>query len=730
MGGKRSTRLIHGYPGHRVSKDERQPMYHSRPRITRWLATAVPVLWLLTGPAWAQQAAGPVLAELSPDRQQTAIGTEILDKLVKGHYNSITLNDQTSGRIFDSYLAAMDPARSYFRAADIEEFAPFRTRFDDLLKAGDLRPAFRIFNRYRQRLAERLRFVIRILDEDFDTLDFQKEESLVRQNTAWARSAAELRARWRRQLKGDVLNQTLAGTGREDVRKALRRRYGNQRTRLAQTNKADVFRVYTNAFLRAIDPHTAYFPPHQSENFNIHMSLSLEGIGAVLQAEGESVKVLRLVAGGPADKAGDLQPGDRIVGVAQGEEGEMVDILGMRLDEVVSLIRGPRETTVRLEIIPQVSTTEERRIIRIVRNKVDLEDQQANSRVTEVRVGERTVKIGVIRLPTFYVDFAALRAGDPAYKSTTGDVRRLIAELKEAGVGGLVIDLRDNGGGALQEAVRLVGLFIDRGPVVQIRDGRGVIRVHSDTDPGVIYRGPLAVLVNRLSASASEIFAGAVQDYGRGLVLGGQTFGKGTVQTLIPIRRGHLKLTQAKFYRVSGESTQHRGVIPDLELPGVIDKTEVGESSLDNALAWDSINETRYSRAGGTAQYLQTLATRHRRRMNADPDFAHLKARTARLEKERRETAISLNESKRRARKRSEELRDLESENTRRLAKGEKPFASLVEMEAYNEKKPVAASSEDDLILDEAVHVLADFIDLTRAPTVSTQVSPDAPQSP
>jgi carboxyl-terminal processing protease len=705
-------------------------MDHRASRSKRWQGIAAVALWLLAIPSWAQGAAEPVLADLSPDRQQSTIGTEILDKLAKGHYRSITLDDQISGRIFDSYFRIMDPTRSHFWAADLEEFEPLRTRFDDLLKAGDLDPAFEIFNRYRQRLAERLRFVIRIVVDDFDSLDFEKKESLARKNAAWAGSMAELRARWRRQLKGDVLNRMLAGTKREEVREAVRRRYSNQLTRLAQTNNTDVFRVYTNAFLSAIDPHTSYFPPHQSENFNIHMSLSLEGIGAVLQGDGESVKVLRLVVGGPADKAGDLRAGDRIVGVGQGEEGEMVDILGMRLDEVVSLIRGPKETTVRLEIIPQVSTTEERRIIRIVRNKVDLEDQQASSRVMEVEHGARREKIGVIRLPTFYVDFAALRAGDPNYKSTAGDVKRLIAELEEAKIGGLVIDLRNNGGGALQEAIKLVGLFINRGPVVQVRDGRGVIRVHSDTDPSVVYSGPLAVLVNRHSASASEIFAGAVQDYGRGLVLGGQTFGKGTVQTLIPIRKGHLKLTQAKFYRISGESTQHRGVIPDIELPGVIDKTEVGESSLDYALAWDSIDKTRYSPAGGTAPYLQTLAARHRRRVNADPDFAHLMARIARLEKERGEAGISLNEKTRRAKKKSDELRELESENTRRVAKGEKPFASFAELEAYNEKKTAAASSEDDPILDEAANILADFIELTRAPAASTQVSPNAPKSP
>ena len=702
-----------------------------RSRLRRCLAVVAVALWLPASPAWAQGGAEPALADLSPERGQSVIGVEVLDKLTKGHYKSITLDDRVSGRIFDSYLRAVDPSRSYFLAADVEEFEPLRERFDDLLKTGELGPAFNIFNRYRQRLAERLRFLIRILDEDFDSLDFEKEESLARQNAAWAGSAAELRARWRRQLKGDVLNRLLAETGREDVRKALRRRYANQLTRLAQTNVSDVFRVYTNAFLRAIDPHTAYYPPHQSENFNIHLSLSLEGIGAVLQADGESVKVVRLVAGGPAEKAGDLKPGDRIVGVGQGEDGEMVDILGMRLDEVVSLIRGPKETTVRLEIVPGVGATEERRVIRIVRNKVDLAEQQASSRTIPVQLGSRTEKIGVIRLPTFYIDFAALRAGDPNFKSTSGDVKRLIAELKEAGVAGVVIDLRDNGGGALQEAIALVGLFIDRGPVVQVRDGRGVIRVHSDKVSGVVYDGPLAVLVNRLSASASEIFAGAVQDYGRGLVLGGQTFGKGTVQTLIPIRRGHLKLTQAKFYRVSGESTQHRGVIPDIEFPGAIDKTEVGESSLDNALAWDSIDKARYSPAGDTAPYVETLTAGHRRRVEVDPDFAHLRTRIARLERERQETTVSLSEDRRRARKKRDELRQLESENVRRVAKGEKPFASFAELEADRQERTAAdPSTRDDPILDEAANVLADFIALTRAPAPAATTPPDATRRP
>ena len=681
---------------------------------------AAAAVWLLAGPAWGQE---PVVRDLAPESHHSAVSAEILANLTKGHYRDVSLNDRVSSRIFDSYLKALDPSLSYFHAADILEFERLRTRFDDLLEAGDLEPAFEMFNRYRQRLMQRLAFVIEVIDEEFDALDFEKDESLPRKNAEWAGSMTELRALWRRQLKGDVLNGLLAGTERGEVRESLRRRYANQRVRVGQANGADAFRIYTNAFLRAIDPHSAYFPPHQSENFNIHMSLSLEGIGAVLQADGESVKVLRLVAGGPADKAGDLKPGDRIVGVAQGEQGEMVDVLGMRLDEVVSLIRGPKDTTVRLEIVPQASAAKQRRVIRIVRNKVDLEDQQASSRVVEVEVGGRAGKVGVIRIPTFYADFRALEAGDPDYKSTVRDVKRLLEELREAGVSGLVIDLRDNGGGSLREAIDLVGLFIDRGPVVQVRDGQGLVRIHSDEEAGAVHEGPLVVLVNRLSASASEIFAGAVQDYRRGLVVGGQTFGKGTVQTLIRISRGRLKLTQAKFYRISGGSVQHRGVLPDLELPDVVDKMEVGESSLDHALPWDSIERARYSRVGETGPYVETLAQRHRRRAAADPDFAHLVARIDRLAEERAETAVSLREKTRRAGKERSELLELESENARRRARGEKPFASFAELTAYQEEKAGSGTGSadespgDDPILDEAVHILADFMALTSGPS-------------
>ena len=685
----------------------------------RGLALAA-FLWLLTVPAWGAWAAEPVLRDLSPESQQATVGRNLLAMLEVGHYKSVKLNDEISRRILRSYLKTLDPGRSYFHARDIEEFDVLATRFDDLIKARDLKPAFRIYNRYRQRMAERLRLVSRMVDAEFDSFDFKKEESLVRRHETWADSMEDLRARWRRQVKADVLNRLLAGTARDEIRDALGRRYANQLKRLAQSNSSDVFRVYINVVLRTIDPHSEYFPPHQSENFNIHLSLSLEGIGAVLQADGERVKVVRLVVGGPADKAGELRAGDHIVAVGQGEDGEMVDILGMRLDQVVTLIRGPKETTVRLEIIPQVSATKERKVISIVRNKVTLEDQQASSRILEVDLDGRKKKIGVIRLPTFYVDFAALRAGDRNYKRTSGDVARLLAELKKAEVSGVIIDLRNNSGGALQQAVELVGLFIERGPVVQVRNSQGLIRVHADTNPGIVYRGPLAVLVNRLSASASEIVAGAFQDYGRGLVLGVQTFGKGTVQTLIPVKEGHLKLTQAKYYRISGDSTQKRGVVPDIQWPGAVDKEKVGEDSLDNALPWDSIDSARYSTVADIAPYLETLTARHGRRASADPDFAHLMARIARLQKERGETAVSLNEETRRARKRNDEILELKSENTRRRAKGEKLFATFAELEAYNEKRLADPSTVDDAILDEAAQVLADFIELTQAPSASS----------
>jgi len=665
------------------------------------------------------------ITDLSPTSEHSSIALEVLDKLSQGHYEWISVNDEMSSEILDTYLKGLDARRSYFLAADIAEFEPLRDQFDDLLKKGDLGPAFKIFNRYRQRLAERLEVMLKTVDDKLDQFDLQQDEVLEidRENVPWANSVTDLETLWVKQVKGDVLNLLLTGKDRSEIKKTLKRRYSNQLLRLRQTNPMDVFQTFMNALVQTFDPHSAYFAPHQSENFNIYMSLSLEGIGAVLQADGEYVKVLRLVKGGPAEKAGELQAEDRIVGVGQGMDGEIVDILSMRLDEVVTLIRGPKETTVRLEIIPESSKTEQRKIIKIVRNKVNLEEQQAHKNTIEIKTGERTRKIGIIQIPTFYADFRAMQAGDPNYKSTTRDVARLIRELEKEKIDGLVVDLRNNGGGSLQEANGLVGLFIEKGPTVQIRNGRGMVRVNRDSDPTIEYKGPVAVLVNRLSASASEIFAGAIHDYERGLVLGGRTFGKGTVQTLIPVKKGQLKLTQAKFYRVSGESTQHRGVIPHLELPATIDRSKVGESSLEHALSWDSIESTSHRDYGNVEPYVPALKERHEARIAKDPDFVHLMARIKNLEEARKETTISLSETKRLAEKKNDEQWELEIENKRRVAKGQKAFESAAALEEFNKEKQKNkedAPPEDDPILKESASILSDYIELTK-PTVAAQ---------
>ena len=683
------------------------------------------LLFLIVSNGQATTDPAAPIAKLSPESEHSSIALEVLDKLSHGHYEWITLNDEMSSVIFDTYLKGLDARKSYFLASDIAEFEKHRRRFDDLLKEGDVGPAFDIFNRYRERLGERLEFMLSTIDQKLDKFDFEEEEVLEvdRENAPWSATKAELDVLWEKRLKGDVLNLVLTGKDRSEIKKTLKRRYSNQLLRLKQTNPMDVFQTFINASVQAFDPHSAYFPPHQSENFNIYMSLSLEGIGAVLQADGEYVKVLRLVKGGPAEKAGDLQAEDLIVGVGQGTDEEIVDIVGMRLDEVVTLIRGPKATTVRLEIIPEESKTEQRKVIKIVRNKVNLEEQQARKKVIEIKTGDRTRKVGIIQIPTFYADFRAMQAGDPNYKSTTRDVKHLIEELAKENIEGLVVDLRNNGGGSLQEDNGLVGLFIEKGPTVQIRNGRGMVRVNRDPDPTIAYKGPLAVLVNRLSASASEIFAGAIQDYERGLVLGDQTFGKGTVQTLLPVKKGQLKLTQAKFYRVSGESTQHRGVVPHLLLPATIDKSKVGESSLDNALGWDAIESTSHRDFGSVAPLIPALKERHDSRVGNDPDFAYLLARIENLERQRQKTTISLCEPKRQAKKKSDEEWELALENKRRVAKGQITFKSADELEEFNKeqrKNREDAPPEDDALLKEGAYVLSDYIDLTK-PTVAVQ---------
>ena len=628
----------------------------------------------------------PALA-LDPSSEHVRASRDIARQLQHVHYRSLKIDTELSPRILDNYLMALDPQKLYFSAEDISFFESYRYQLDKAVRRGDLQPAYLIYQRFIDRTRERLEHNLALLEKGVDQFDFSVDEimTLDREDAPWAADARALDELWRKRIKNAVLTQKLEGESEDAIEDSLTRRYSNQLKRISQTQSEDVFQVYMNAVTNTYDPHTVYFSPRNSENFKINMSLSLEGIGAVLQSDNEYTKVVRLVPAGPADKQGVLQPADRIIGVGQGKEGEIVNVVGWRLDEVVDLIRGPRQSLVRLEVIPAKSKGEHTtRTLSIVRDKVNLEEQSARSDTIEINRDGRTSTIGIIQIPTFYADFAGLQRGDPDARSTTRDVYRLIQSLqKEKGIEGLIIDLRDNGGGALQEAIALTGLFIERGPTVQVRTADNRVRVYDDPDQSIAYDGPLAVLVNRMSASASEIFAAAIQDYGRGLIVGEQTFGKGTVQSVRGLSHGQLKITEAKFYRISGGSTQHLGVVPDLLLPSVIDKEQIGEDALPEALPWDKISAVRYRELEGFQPVLETLRESHQRRMLADPEYLALIDEIAYVEMLRARNEISLNLEARKAEMAAQKAEELRVVNKRRKAIGEETFASYEALEAW-----------------------------------------------
>ncbi|MCY4533151.1 MAG: S41 family peptidase, partial [Gammaproteobacteria bacterium] len=495
---------------------------------------------------------------LAPAPEHTSTTRSIVYELVDKHYVSRSINDVLSSKIFDAYLQNMDPGKSYLLQSDIDDFEIYRYELDDALRKGNLAPAYEMWNRYQDRWETRLKKVIDVLGEGIDDYDFTKDEEFLldRSDSPWATSDEQLDELWKKRIKLAVLNLRLADKEHHKIQETLLKRYQHQLRMTSQTRREDVYQLYINSFTETYDPHTQYFSPRNTENFNINMSLSLEGIGAVLQQDVEFTKVVNLVTAGPADKSGLLKPNDKIIGVGQGAEGEIVDVIGWRLSDVVQLIRGKKNTIVRLDIIPADAEALNSKIIQITRNTVKLEEQTASSSIIELEQLGETHKLGIIDIPTFYSDFKALKSGDRDYRSTTRDVQRLLKELIAEKVDGIIIDLRNNGGGSLEEARNMTGLFIDRGPIVQIRYKNSRVYTMKDNYPGNIYDGPLAVVVNRLSASASEIFAGAIQDYQRGIVVGTPTFGKGTVQTIVPLPSSHgqLKLTQAKFYRISGDS--------------------------------------------------------------------------------------------------------------------------------------------------------------------------------
>lgn len=658
---------------------------------------------------------------LQPDREQVIASLNVVELLKRHHYSKPPLDDARSAQVFDNYLKALDPARSYFTAADIAAFEPWRHRFDDYLKSGELQPGFVIYKRHLERMQERLEFALGLLEGGVESFDFSLDESLEtdRENAPWAADRAALDELWRLRLKDEVLRLRIAGKEPAAIRELLVKRYRNQLKRLAQTRGEDIFQAYINAFAQTYDPHTSYLSPENAENFDINMSLSLEGIGAILQSDNEYVKIVRLVPAGPAEKSKQLNTADRIVGVAQGDR-EMVDVIGWRLDEVVKLIRGPKGSLVRLEVIPASNAPNDlsTRVVTITREAVKLEEQAAKKSLLELEHDGRQYRLGVIEIPTFYLDFKAYRSGNPDYRSTTRDVRRLLGELQAEGVDGVVIDLRNNGGGSLQEANELTGLFIDKGPTVLVRNSDGRVDVLTDDARGTAYDGPLAVLVNRLSASASEIFAGAMQDYHRALILGGQTFGKGTVQTIQPLNHGELKLTLAKFYRVSGQSTQHQGVLPDIAYPATFDIEDIGESALPAVMPWDRIAPAVRPAGNPFQPFLAELKARHEARSAGNPDFIFARQNLELSRQLMQETRVSLNEEKRRTQQRAIEERQLALENARRSALGE-PL--LKELKAEDEDGEGAGhedeilAPEKDAFLAESGRILLDYLNLNSA---------------
>ncbi|PRY73462.1 carboxy terminal-processing peptidase [Halomonas ventosae] len=653
----------------------------------------------------------PLLAAIEPSDAQRQVAAEVAESLRYGHYADVRLDDDWSRRAYSRFLDILDGQRAYLLDRDVAAFGDLETGMDEALLDGDLTRPFALYQRYHERAEARFEWLLDRLDEGVDfAFDSEQRLELEREDAPWAGREAALDELWMKRLDNAALTLAISDQDAEQVEDNLRQRYEGQLSRLRQTNEEDVFGLFMAAVTGSIDPHSEYLSPRQGESFDIQMRLSLEGIGALLQADGEYVKVSSLVPGGPAERAGALQPADRIVGVGQ-EGEEIVNVVGMRLDDVVDMIRGPKGSVVRLDVVPAQAVDMTRsKVIEITRDTVDLEDQAAQGEVVEIARDDGTHRLGVIKIPTFYVDFDAWQAGEEDYRSTTRDVAREVERLQAEGVEGIVLDLRNNGGGALQEANSLIGLFIDRGPTVQVRDARGRISLYGDTESGTLYDGPLAVLVNRLSASASEIFAGAIQDYGRGLVVGTDTFGKGTVQTLNELSHGEIKLTRAKFYRISGESTQHRGVEPDIRFPSLIDPELIGESSLDNALEWDTVREVQYRTYGEPRQYLETLRSRHHERAEQHPNFHYLEQQSELASRLREQhTSVSLNREQRQREVEAREAEQLALENERRRALGLEPLEEWVDArdEEESEEEPV-----DRAQILEAAQILLDYTQL------------------
>ena len=685
-------------------------------------------LWALTG--LAATPAVQIVEDLGPELRHEKIGQMVSEFIQKSHYRHAAVNDELSSMVLDRYIKALDNNRSYMLASDVEAFDAHRFDLDDMVRSEPLNPVFEMFEVYRTRVRSRLNFALQQLATE---PDYSVDESYFfdREDLPWAETEAELDEIWRKRVKNDALSLKLAEKEWTEIQEILDKRYTRFLKRMDQINNDDVFETFMNAFAHTLDPHSSYLSPRNSEEYRIQMSLSYFGIGASLQIDDDFVMVINIIPGGPAAIDGKLQPKDRITAVAQGVDGELVDVIGWRLDDVVQLIRGPAETVVRLQIMPAGALPgASEKVINLTRNQVKLEEQAAKSEVLTIPRDGREWSVGVIKVPSFYRDYRALSDGDKDYTSTTKDVRRLIKELEVEGVDGLIVDLRNNGGGHLTEATALSGLFIDNGPVVQLRNSNGRISRLDDPDPvpRVAYNGPLAVLVNRYSASASEIFAAAIQDYARGVIIGQQTFGKGTVQNLYSldqyVRRpddvglGQLTLTIGKYYRVTGESTQNHGVEPDIALPSSIDASLVGESVRDTALPWDVIETTEFRAGEPLDSTISSLTANHISRSKDDPDFQYLMEGIQVVKEVRAQKSVSLNMVERQAEREDEISRRLDRENARRAALQLEPIADLEALEALE---------APDVHLDQAAAIVSDLAQLREIevqPAQTARVQP------
>lgn len=676
----------------------------------------------------------PGSTNLQPDQQQSLVCKEVASLITNFNYKKVKLDDSLSTEVYNRYIKALDENHNYLLAADVKDMDRYKTELDDDLKTGNLAPAFYIFNLFQKRYLERVNYSLTQINKNFD---YNKNETFTydRDNLPWVNSETAMNELWTQRVKYDLLNLRLASTDMAKNRETLRKRYQDLLSQARKLSNQDVFQTFMNAFTEAVDPHTDYFNPANAANFNIEMSRSLEGIGASLQSQNEYITIKSIVPGGPADKSKQINIDDRIIGVAQGKTGEFKDVVGWRIENAIALIRGTKGTTVRLKLLPKgTGASDKPHYVEMVREKIVLKDQLARKEIRTYNNNGKTIKIGIINVPAFYIDFNAYRAKDPNYQSTTRDVRLILDTLKRENVDGVILDLRQNGGGSLIEAIELTGLFIKQGPVVQVRDTHNRVDVNEDEDPSVAYAGPLAVMTDRFSASASEIFAGAIQDYGRGLIIGTQTYGKGTVQSAIDLdevlnsslgnmvnkltgkkqqegtgaesRYGQLNLTVAKFYRISGSSTQHKGVTPDIQFPSVIPLDKYGEDTEPSALPFDMIAKSNYTKVGDLSSVVPQLTKLHEQRMGSNASYKYLLEDIADFKKRENEKSITLNEKQLKAQRDADDQKNFERNNLRRAALGLTPL----------KKGQSAPKGEDlDFLKLEAGQIMTDYINIGKS---------------